>query len=132
MFKNKEMMKDIILNVFNFNFSSDLNGLVDVEFNDGENKLGVNFSKLRETVESLLRDVRKYLEVFRNYLPDDVIREYEHGSTDINGASNPREGSLYYLEREFMDKLFRNTEIDYEYTDRGKPSAYLGADPSRT
>lgn len=116
MFKNKEMMKDIILNVFNF--SSDLNGLVDVEFNDGENKLGVNFSKLRETVESLLRDVRKYLEVFRNYLPDDVIREYEHGSTDINGASNPREGSLYYLEREFMDKLFRNTEIDYEYTDR--------------
>jgi hypothetical protein len=115
-YRNEDMMRDILLNLFNFGF--DLQGLVKVEFSHTDNRVTVFATELRDLVLNLLSDVRQFLEIFRAHLPDTVIAEYEHGTLrtgtlTIDGA--PRPGTLYFLEQDFIDRIFRRSEEDLEY-----------------
>jgi hypothetical protein len=124
-YRNEDMMRDILLNIFNFGF--DMQGLVKVEFSHTDNRVTIFANELRDLALNLLSDVRQFLEIFRAHLPDSVIAEYEHGKTKqgaltIDGSPEP--GTLYFLAQEFVDKIFRRSEDDFEYidTDRTKLS----------
>lgn len=115
-FRNEDIMRDVLLNLFNFGF--DLQGLVKVEFSHTDNRVTVFATELRDLIMNLLSDVRQFLEIFRAHLPDTVIAEYEHGTQrpgtlTIDGA--PQAGTLYFLEQEFVDRIFRRSEEDFEY-----------------
>ena len=112
--KISDLLRDILLNVFELSY--DFQDLVQVSFTPNDNKIILNFGNLKETVKEILTDVRYYLEIFRGHLPDSVIGEYEHGFPETyTHTGDPEKGTLLFLEQNFLDAWFRNSDQDYEY-----------------
>ncbi len=78
-----------------------LNGLVHVR-QEGK-KILVDYSKLQDHVEALLNNVRKTLNTFRGVIPQNVLERFEDGK---------HIGSVYWLEENFIDILFKNRYSD--------------------
>ncbi len=78
-----------------------LNQLVDVR-QDGH-KILVDYSRLQETVELLLNNIRKTVNKFRGVLPQDILHRFEKGRTV---------GSIYWLEENFVEILLKNRDDD--------------------
>ncbi len=91
------IMVDFIEALYSLHHSS--GGLIEVKLTaTGDVMLG--FSRLRELAESLMADVKHYLEVFRPFMPAEDIRRYE---------SSGARGSVYWLEENLFDRRFRGS-----------------------
>lgn len=94
-------MRDLIENLFSL--SNSFGGLVEVRFPQGAAQVQVNFSKLRNVAETLLSEVKYYLDMFRPHLSRDTIKRFE----DITVP-----GSVFWLENNLVDTLFRGKSED--------------------
>ena len=79
--------------------------LVDVKFIPGSNEkldgsIQIGFSKLRDVSESILNDVKIYIDKLRPYIPKDVLDQFEN-------AASP--GSVGWLEANLVDKYFKGS-----------------------
>jgi hypothetical protein len=91
----RRMMVDLIESIFALGGS----GLVDVHIQQGSPApFQISFSKLQSLAESILGDVKTYLDIFRGFIPRDVIARFEDRSVP---------GSLFWLEENFVDLRFR-------------------------
>lgn len=96
------IMKDYIEMMFDLSTSS--GGLVEVRFMQGSStEISVNFSKLRDAAESMLNDVKYYIDMFRPFIPKATIDRFEK-------RGNP--GSVFWLEEQLIDRRFRGTTDD--------------------
>ena len=91
------IMRDLVVTLFQL--TSDFDEMVTVRFPGAANsKIHVDFSKVRDVVEGLLSDVRKFLNTFRATMSADTIKRFE--------ASDNR-GSLHWLEKHLVDGLMK-------------------------
>ena len=96
------MMRMYIENVFDI--SSGSNGLVEVRFQQNSvQPVQISFSKLRATAENILTDVKAYIDSFRPYISKSSLDKFE---------SIRNKGSVFWLERELVDKRFRGVSDD--------------------
>ena len=96
-FDRQAIMKDLILSLFQL--TGDLGELVTVRYPGGAStKIHLDFSKVRDLVEGLMVDVRKYLEIFRPYIKSDVLNRYENST---------ERGSIGWLEQHLVDNLIK-------------------------
>lgn len=97
------VMLDLLSNLFELTGS--LQGLVSLRFPSTQAaQISIDFSKLRSLVESLMGDVRHFMDIFRPHMDRAVIEKYENAKLD-NGDENP--GSLYWLEEKLLDGMVR-------------------------
>jgi hypothetical protein len=90
------IMRDMILNLFEL--TGDLGELVTLRFPGATtSKVHLDFSKLRDLVEGLMEDVRRFLNIFRPLMSQDVIRRFERDGR----------GSLQWLEENLMDGMIK-------------------------
>lgn len=88
-----------------YELSGDFSGLVKITYpGNADLKVRLDFSGLREKVESTLTDVRGFIEQFRPHFTKEIIARYED-------ASNV--GSLFWLEENLVDKMLKG------FTDSG-------------
>jgi hypothetical protein len=92
-----QIMRDYVENLYDLTGS--LQGLVEVRFLSGSG-VQLGFSKLRGTAESLLSDVKYFLDIFRPFMPKATIERFED-------RANP--GSVYWLEEHLVDRFFRGS-----------------------
>jgi hypothetical protein len=91
------MMRDYFENLYDAMSSS---GLVEVRFSTtGASGVQINFTKLRALAESMLLDVKYFLELFRPFLSKETIDRYEARSN---------RGSIFWLEENLVDGFFRS------------------------
>lgn len=82
-----------------FMITSNFQGLVDVKFyKSGSLKVHLDFSKLRDFLERTMQNIKHYMDVFRPFIKKEILDKYESAGTP---------GSLYWLDRELMDKLVK-------------------------
>ena len=78
--------------------------LVDVKFIPGsgpanfDGSIQIGFSKLRDVSESVLSEVKNYIDKFRPYIPKDAIEQFEKSG---------KEGSVKWIETNLVDKFFK-------------------------
>lgn len=94
------IMKMFIENLFGF-----VNGdLITVRFvEDSYTPIQLDFSKLVNTVEGLIEDIKNYINKFRPYMNDDLIKIFENVDN---------KGSIYWFEKEFIDTMFKGLGKD--------------------
>lgn len=90
------IMRDFVENVFDL---GDLaQGAVAVRFAAGG--LQLSFSKLRGLAETLLADVKHYLDALRPFVPKATVDRFEN-------LSHP--GSVFWIEKNLVDRFFRGS-----------------------
>ena len=91
------VMQDYVENVFDLSTSSQ--GLVEARFTSGTQPgLQLGFTKLRGLAESILVDVKFFLEQFRPFLTKETIARFE---------LRANAGSVYWIEDHLVDEIFR-------------------------
>lgn len=89
------VMRDAFLAIYQL--ASDFDNLVGVRFPGAENsKLHLDFSNLRTLIESLMDNVRYFMNQFRGSFDADTIKRYEGGDTTDYGT-------LRFLESKLID-----------------------------
>lgn len=97
MFDRHAVMRQMVLNLFEL--TGDFGELVNVRYpGSNTSKLHLDFSKLRDLIENLMADVRRYLDLFRGRMDAATIRRFEQSSD---------KGSLAWLEDNLMDKMVK-------------------------
>jgi hypothetical protein len=96
-------MRDFLETTFNFINSS--NGLVTLTYNADKSIL-FNYSKLRELIDNILTSVKKYIDMFKPYIPSAIINKYIKSSEEY---------SLYYLEEKLVFNRFDNDKSTNMY-----------------
>ena len=88
----------VFAKIFNQLFSFVTDELASCNFDSDDKRLTVSlsFSGLRELVVRLVGAVKKNIEKFRGVIPQEIVKDYEDPS---------KEGSIYYLEENFMNVL---------------------------
>lgn len=93
----QNIMYKLIENIFALNNDD----LVSVKIiTDSTAPIQLNFSNLVSTVETMLDEIKMYINKFRTVLPTNIIDQFEKVSNI---------GSVYWFEREFIDKMFKGT-----------------------
>ena len=92
----ERIMEDYVETVFGL--MSSTNGLVNININDIDRNVRLNFSNLRYVSIDIMNSVKKYIEILRPYIPKEVLLRYEE---DISITS-----SAPYLEKELIDHYF--------------------------
>jgi hypothetical protein len=93
-------MRDLLETTFNFINSS--SGLVTLAYNN-DKSITFNYAKLRETINNISVSVKKYIEMFKPYIPSAIMKKY----IDIS-----EEYSLYHLEEKLIFNRFDNDHSD--------------------
>lgn len=92
------MMKDFIEAMFDLSTVS--GGLIEVRFPESlTTPITVNFSKLKALAESILVDVKYYIEILRPFIPKNTIKRFE---------DQDNIGSIFWIEKKLIDKRFRD------------------------
>lgn len=91
------MMREFVENMFDAAATGA--GLVEIRFPQGAAaSVQISFSKMRALAESLLSDVKSYMDQFRPFIPADVMKRFED-SAEV--------GSVFWLEKNLVDRRFR-------------------------
>jgi len=100
-----QIMQDLIVSLFELTTESQ--NLVKLRFpgTDTSVQIQLDFADMKSLIESLMADVRYFMDVFRPHLPESVIRRYEQKGS----GSSENVGSLYWLEDKLMDGLLKRT-----------------------
>lgn len=77
----KNSIMDLLLNTI-YKLTSDKQELVKVTYGNRNNFVQFEFGKIKTLVESLISQVRRYLDLFRPYLPEALISKYEGDLSD--------------------------------------------------
>jgi hypothetical protein len=92
-----KMMLDFIETVFAVAHSE--GDTVEIRFPQGaSSQVQVNFSKLQNLAESLMTDVKHYLDLFRSSMPPETYKRFEDRTSP---------GSVFWLEEHLVDARFR-------------------------
>jgi hypothetical protein len=105
-----------------FGVVNDTNGLVTMSFSD--DKIMLNFTNIKQCVESIFSNVRYFMELLRPHIDAKLLEKY---------TDKLRTGSLYWLQEQLIEKLLSGRD---EYKGRadttGEPdldrSAYVNLD----
>jgi len=93
----QNIMNKLLENIFAF--AND--DLISVKIiSDSNVPIQFNFSTLVSTVENMIDSIKSYINKFRPILPSSIIEKYEKVTM---------KGSIYWFEKEFIDKLFKGT-----------------------
>ena len=111
----QKIMKVFLEEVFALTSSS--GGLIDVSISQDGMRLG--YTKLQDTVERILADVKSQMDALRPSLTKATIERYDGRSAD---QSKIPVGSIQWVEKELMDKFFRNQDL---YMDPMDPARTL-------
>lgn len=84
-----------------FSVSKDLQGLVNVNIDD--DRISVNFSRLREYCMKMLEHVKYFIELMRGSVDETLILRY---------TDKMRVGSLYWLQEQLVEKMFEGREAN--------------------
>ena len=82
--------------------------LVDVKFIPGssdaafDGSIQVGFSKLRDVAETVLSEVKAYIDKFRPYIPKDALARFENESV---------KGSVRWIEKNLVDVFFKGSFV---------------------
>ena len=98
----QKIMEHLLENLYSLIIDS--NGLIDLSYERIENnqvKFRLSFIKLQNAVNSIISDLKFYLEYFRPFLDSKIVKKYE----DIGVP-----GSIYFIEKKF--EILFNTKID--------------------
>jgi len=97
------VMRDLVLTAFEL--TADYSDYVTLRFpGSAASKIHLDFSKLRGEVETLITEMRKFLNVFRPLMAADTVRRFESGDVP---------GSLFWCEKHLIDGMFKG------FTDQG-------------
>lgn len=86
--------------------------LIKLSFGNQTNLLQFDFSAFRSEFESILSDVRRYIELFRPYIPEDIINKYERGPPIVGSTLAD-------------DNKYTFVHLESLYTELLKPSQFL-------
>jgi hypothetical protein len=101
------IMEEFLENLFDL--CGGTQGLVELRYASGApGGVMLSFAKLRDVIEKLLADVKFFFDIFRPYMPRDVVDRFEN-------RGNP--GSVFWLEEHLIDRRIRVTE---DAGDRGQ------------
>jgi hypothetical protein len=101
------LMEDTMRRIMNI--SCELNGLVEVYFAGGDNKMrypSINFDKLEDVCSKLLQLAKQSLTKLRKSLPASILASVEVANEP--GKTNPNVVSIFYLQEHLFDRLFKN------------------------
>lgn len=87
-----------------FALTSSSGGLLDISI--GREGIRLGYTKLQDTVERILTDVKAQFDAMRPHLTKQTIERYEGRS-----SSTAPVGSIQWVEKELMDVFFRNQDI---------------------
>jgi hypothetical protein len=107
--------RTILVNAYTL--GTDSQKLINFTFGSAKNFVQIDFSQIKVLIETLLSDVRKYIDLFRPYLPEEIIQKYERGDerTDVTDPYKAAtEGTLVYFE-ELYETLLKPLENPDEY-----------------
>lgn len=96
-----------------YSHTTGINGLVQIKFSDVPH---IDCSALKELVVSTLSRVKEFISEFRPYLDADLIKTYEEYTLTDNRSNlsivddRTLLGSVYNLEKVFIDELFADEE----------------------
>lgn len=91
LFKRAVAMRNILRNVFGF--AGDLSGLVKFDINNGD--ISINWSGLKQLIESLFASVTYFINLLRPNLSEKFLEKF---------ISKKIPGSLYWLQEQLLDK----------------------------
>ena len=87
-----------------FALTSSSGGLIDISI--GREGIRLGYTKLQDTVERILTDVKAHFDAMRPHLTKETIERYEGRI-----SSTVPVGSIQWVEKELMDVFFRNQDI---------------------
>lgn len=90
--------------------------LIKVTFGTKENLLQFDFSTFRSEFESLLSDVRKYIELFRPYIPEEIIEKYVRGPALTGGARGDNNQYTFVHLESLYNELLKPSDFLNEFS----------------
>jgi hypothetical protein len=112
--QKKQATKLLMMTIYRY--TCDKKKLIKASYGNAQHFVQFDFSNLKATVESLIGDVRKYLDMFRPYLPEVLIARYEGElvTKELDDPAN-RYKLIFYEEKFF--RFFSGREELEEYDD---------------